>query len=405
MMLFGARIRKSESGSVTNYYYSQGSVLYTEDGNGKGTSLNLQGISGNVIATAREENGTEGYYYYHKNLAKSTTNLRSADGTSIVSYQYTDFGETSSYGDTDFYNEICYNGAIYDKSTGLYYLSARYYDPEDGRFLTRDSYRRNAANANTWHLYVYCANNPVNYEDPSGHVPVWTIIKGIAGGAVGGIVGYAAGKAIAKKTNAKGWKKVAIIAGCTVAGGAVGAVVAIGPKKVMTGVKKLASAAKNRLANKTTLKTMKSTTQKVKSVAGKTGSKTKQVVSNQNVKQAFKQDAKGRWHRLNGQFASKSEVEGVKSVLNKSIHGNSLSNPKTNYGYALVEKGTNQILKFGETLYPNTRYSQKFLESINATMKILEQGSKSDIHYWQHDMNMYYFDKYNGYPPLNKGGW
>ena len=80
----GARIRKTENGSVTNYYYSQGGVLYTEDGSGKGTSLNLQGISGNIIATAREEAGTQSYYYYHKNLAKSTTNLRSADGTSVV---------------------------------------------------------------------------------------------------------------------------------------------------------------------------------------------------------------------------------------------------------------------------------------------------------------------------------
>lgn len=39
-------------------------------------------------------------------------------------------------------------------------------------------------------------------------------------------------------------------------------------------------------------------------------------------------------------------------------------------------------------------------------MKVLESGSKADIHYWQYDMNKYYFDKYDAYPPLLKSkGW
>jgi hypothetical protein len=39
-------------------------------------------------------------------------------------------------------------------------------------------------------------------------------------------------------------------------------------------------------------------------------------------------------------------------------------------------------------------------------MKVLESGSKADIHYWQYDMNKYYFDKYDMYPPLLKSnGW
>ena len=168
----GSRIRKSENGKTTDYYYSNGGVLYTTDENGKGTSLNLQGISGNVIATGRKKDTQESYYYYHKDPAGSITNLRDADGKSIVSYQYTDFGETSIHGDKDFYNELCYNESIYDESTGLYYLSARYYDPEDGRFISRDSYRGNSVNPSTWNLYAYCANSPVNYEDPSGHIAI-----------------------------------------------------------------------------------------------------------------------------------------------------------------------------------------------------------------------------------------
>lgn len=97
----------------------------------------------------------------------------------IVSYDYDDYGVTEKRGDEGFLNEICYTGGIYDDSTSLYYLNARYYDPSTGRFLSEDTYRGEPADANTWHLYVYCANNPVNYVDPSGHSAVTIAARGL----------------------------------------------------------------------------------------------------------------------------------------------------------------------------------------------------------------------------------
>ena len=93
-------------------------------------------------------------------------------GSADAIYQYTDFGETMIQG--------------YDQSTGLYYLNARYYNPEDGRFLTEDTYHGENDKPDTQHLYVYCANNPVNYVDPSGHyaVALYTLVKIVAGGVV-----------------------------------------------------------------------------------------------------------------------------------------------------------------------------------------------------------------------------
>ena len=93
------------------------------------------GASGNAIATVRDIASTEGekYYFYNKDMRESTTNLVNVEGKSEVAYEYTDFGETEINGNEDFYNEICYTGGIYDKKTGLYYLNARYYNPEDGR--------------------------------------------------------------------------------------------------------------------------------------------------------------------------------------------------------------------------------------------------------------------------------
>ena len=95
-------------------------------------------------------------------------------------------GETMIQGYDQAKNEICYAGGIYDQSTGLYYLNARYYNPEDGRFLTEDTCHGENEKPDTQHLYLYCANNPVNYVDPSGHyaVALYTLVKIVAGGVV-----------------------------------------------------------------------------------------------------------------------------------------------------------------------------------------------------------------------------
>jgi hypothetical protein len=51
---------------------------------------------------------------------------------------------------------------------GDYYLRARYYDTEIGRFIRRDDYEGGIQNPLTLHKYVYTHNNPVNATDPTG---------------------------------------------------------------------------------------------------------------------------------------------------------------------------------------------------------------------------------------------
>ena len=80
-------------------------------------------------------------YVYTKDMRESTINVVGKSGTAPVSYDYTDYGETEILGDQDFYNEVCYGAGIYDETTGLYYLNARYYSPENAAFLTQDTYR------------------------------------------------------------------------------------------------------------------------------------------------------------------------------------------------------------------------------------------------------------------------
>ena len=91
------------------------------------------------------------------------------NGTALISYSYSDFGETTRTGDENTYNEIAYIGGIYDESTQLYYLNARYYDPTGARFLTRDPARDAAMKG----LYAYCAADPIDGTDPSGEITSW----------------------------------------------------------------------------------------------------------------------------------------------------------------------------------------------------------------------------------------
>jgi RHS repeat-associated protein len=61
-----------------------------------------------------------------------------------------------------------YRGEQYDPDLGLYYLRARYYNPNTGRFLSRDPEDGKANIPVTLHKYLYAAGDPVNLKDPTG---------------------------------------------------------------------------------------------------------------------------------------------------------------------------------------------------------------------------------------------
>jgi RHS repeat-associated protein len=67
-------------------------------------------------------------------------------------------------------NPIRYRGYYYDVETGFYYLQSRYYDPETGRFVNADNIvPKLSETMQDYNLYAYCADDPVNNEDPTGH--------------------------------------------------------------------------------------------------------------------------------------------------------------------------------------------------------------------------------------------
>ncbi|MBX3038522.1 MAG: RHS repeat-associated core domain-containing protein [Anaerolineales bacterium] len=65
-----------------------------------------------------------------------------------------------------------FTGEITD-STGNIYLCARYYNPNNGRFLSRDTYQGDSQNPITFNKWQYTYSNPINLTDPSGKDPWW----------------------------------------------------------------------------------------------------------------------------------------------------------------------------------------------------------------------------------------
>ena len=75
---------------------------------------------------------------------------------------------------------------------GLYYYRARYYDPNIGRFISSDPIEFGAGDFN---FYRYVGNDPVNRNDPSGHMAQVAVAVevGAEAGAIFGPLGVAIG--------------------------------------------------------------------------------------------------------------------------------------------------------------------------------------------------------------------
>ncbi|MCK5887350.1 MAG: RHS repeat-associated core domain-containing protein, partial [Alcanivorax sp.] len=114
---------------------------------------------------------TSNTYYAIKDHQNTVIALTDSNGSVVESYEYDAYGTTrifdasgtelttSAYG-----NRYLFQGREYDSTTGLYYFRARWYNPETGRWLSKDPIRIKGG----LNQYEFCANNPVNCVDPMG---------------------------------------------------------------------------------------------------------------------------------------------------------------------------------------------------------------------------------------------
>jgi RHS repeat-associated protein len=125
-------------------------------------------------------NGTE--YGYLFNAQGDVVGLIDGTGTQVVAYTYDAYGNilstTGTLKDTvGKLNPYRYRSYRSDSETNLYYLQARYYNPDWGRFLNTDGIIGLNSVLLTNNMFIYCVNNPVNLNDPSGYASIFKYLK------------------------------------------------------------------------------------------------------------------------------------------------------------------------------------------------------------------------------------
>ncbi len=138
-------LETSDVGSATRYFLHGDQTLAMYSNSGDMTHCYLSDPFGNVVA------------------------LTDSSGGVTDTYRYDPSGQTiGSTGSTD--NPYKFVGAlgVMEEPAGLYFMRARYYDSEQGRFVSVDPVEGETINPATLHRYLYGINNSYTYADPHG---------------------------------------------------------------------------------------------------------------------------------------------------------------------------------------------------------------------------------------------
>ncbi len=112
----------------------------------------------------------------------STRRLVTSSGEVVASYDYLSFGTPSRRSELEAgLLSYLYTGHEYDSEVGLYNFRARFYSGDLGRFLAVDPEQQ------FFSPYLYAANNPVLYIDPSGTFSLGSLFSAIGGALIGAV--------------------------------------------------------------------------------------------------------------------------------------------------------------------------------------------------------------------------
>jgi RHS repeat-associated protein len=181
----GLRVYKQEGDNIHYMRGAYGEVLAVYK-NGSHDYWNIVRPDGTVIG--RREGSTR--MYYHRDHLGTTRAIVNASGTVEQTYDYYPFGllmpgRYKTVG-TVVNSREKFTAHELDTEVDLYYMVARRYAAEFGRFMSVDPL---ADEYSDWSPYNYVFNNPINYNDPDGKDGIKINLKftGIAGFGSGGI--------------------------------------------------------------------------------------------------------------------------------------------------------------------------------------------------------------------------
>jgi RHS repeat-associated protein len=164
----GIRVAIDVDGEVTHFLIDNNQQQYAqviEEYQTNGTVNTTYTHGWDLIS---QDDGANRIYYQVDGLG-STRLMTGNNGSVIVEYDYDAYGNlTRKVGDAE--NNYLFAGEQFDDAVDGYYLRARYYDPNTGRFASVDPFEGYNNQPITLHDYLYAGVNPVNAIDPSGEV-------------------------------------------------------------------------------------------------------------------------------------------------------------------------------------------------------------------------------------------
>ncbi|PIU57397.1 MAG: hypothetical protein COS89_04660, partial [Deltaproteobacteria bacterium CG07_land_8_20_14_0_80_38_7] len=127
--------------------------------------------------------GNEEFQYYHLDEIGSVLHTTNDQGNINETVRYDPFGNINFRVGLSS-ERYLFASKEYDSETGLIYFGARFYDPETGRFITRDPMEQGINH------YIFVGNNPLLIEEYFG---LGDVIKDIGRVVVGAVVGVVTG--------------------------------------------------------------------------------------------------------------------------------------------------------------------------------------------------------------------
>ncbi|WP_258208112.1 polymorphic toxin-type HINT domain-containing protein [Paenibacillus radicibacter] len=157
---------------VSRYYYdADANIIAEEKTEGEKTSQYSYIRSGSQLVAKVDQAGSKQYYLH--NGRGDVVSITDDQGKKIAEYKYDIWGKILPTAGNNLANKVdnvfLYSGEYYDETTELQYLRARWYDPSVGRFIQEDAYNGELSDPLSQNLYTYAHNNPLRYDDPSGH--------------------------------------------------------------------------------------------------------------------------------------------------------------------------------------------------------------------------------------------
>jgi RHS repeat-associated protein len=102
----------------------------------------------------------------HPDPSGSPAMLSDASGLVAAREHYRPYGDKLFSPNTN--ESAGFANKAFDASTNLSYMSARYYNPTLGRFISPDPVHFVENNVHSFNRYAYANNNPMRYIDPTG---------------------------------------------------------------------------------------------------------------------------------------------------------------------------------------------------------------------------------------------